>query len=654
MLKPANPNFPQNETAAREATSVAPAETRDHVSPPEPGVMRLHDKPDDRSDASQPDHRPGANQPDDRPDTNQPNRAYAQTVRGQVQRVRLDLLARENERLDRQIQQLVEQQKEQSDKDRLWRQHWETQTEQERQQLEQERRLRAQEQKQREQDLQMLEQERRLREQEQMRHARQLQKIEQERQLHKQERQESKHLEARLQELGAQVDRLNSDLARQVEAVASAKPDAGLRDTVKPLLLAVIEMLGDSDQVPADAAAALLKAHGTGRDQADTPSGTGAEPQSAVAQATPLPRELSGPARPLDTGRKPEADGARPGADLASRPPAPGAQSIDHLASAAKTEGSAASSPGSFGSSSEAMARPAPSTTPPTGTPAAAKTASLPERKAGVPAGGRSSDIILSQPANLLSAAAGVKPETLPESLDEDISFAPEKSSLDDEVAIEIARLLRPQDSEQDSEALSLNPEPAEKTEPEPAASQTEAAGAPLLLGTSQTPALDAAPVTPPATTAGPPETAAPKIPATPVAEHGSAGKTAPPEPVEAAALAPDEPGKPAAPETTPGKSAVAPPASAPRPVPAEAMEREPLPKCLTERWDDQESSGTVGGSSPLDDPRRDRSSFRWPFRRLRSTIEHDQAMEAMEKNGSRTPDGSTGSRPAGRDKPTR
>ncbi len=556
MLKPANPNLPQDHSAARETAPEAPAgtaQTGDPAAPRAAETAPLHDIADSRSDP------------------NKANRPYAQTVRGQVQRVRLDLLARENERLDRQIQQLCEQQKEQGDKDHLWRQQWETQREQERRALELEH--------------QELEQERRLREEEHKQHARELQKIEQERQLHEREHKQREELEAQLKQLGAQVDRLNSDLIRQAEEVTAAKATPELRDTVKPLLLAVLELLGDSDQVSADAAAALIKVHDTGQSQANTPGDATMSPRTPDATTAPpsAGERLLGKASTRDPVRKPEQTDADQ-AVLGN--PRPAAESTPWAEAPAKN---------------------------------------VPAR---VPA----------------AAAVRPKPSVLPESLDDDFSDVQEKSSLEDEVAIEIARLLKPQDSEADAERLSLDPKPDEQ--------EAAAKDAPLLLGTSKTPELDAAGTRLPA-----PSPAA-AAPAAPAAKQGFGGTAAPTEPAKADTPEPDKAAATALVEArgaeTRGEDAEsAPSAHAPQPVPAEAMEKEPLPKCLTERWDDAEDSGATGKSNPLDDLRRDKSSFRWPFRRVRSTIEQNQAMAAIEQDKSRTPGASTDQKKPGSSKQT-
>ena len=558
MLKPANPNLPQDPTAARETAPEAPAgtaQTGDPAAPRAAETAPLHNIADSRSDP------------------NKANRPYAQTVRGQVQRVRLDLLARENERLDRQIQQLCEQQKEQGDKDLLWRQQWETQREQERRALELER--------------QKLEQERRLREAEHKQHARELQSIEQERQLHEREHKQREELEAQLKQLGAQVDRLNTDLIRRAEEVTAAKATPELRDTVKPLLLAVLELLGDSDQVSADAAAALIKVHDTGQSQVNTPGDATMSPRNSDASAAPpsAGERLLGKASTRDPVQKPEQTDAD--------------QAV-------------------LGTS-----RPAAESTPWAGPPAKNVAARVPA-----------------------AAAVRSKLPLLPESLDDDFSAVQEKSSLEDEVAIEIARLLKPQDSEADAETLSLDPKPDEQ--------EAAAKDAPLLLGTSKTPELDAAGTRPPA----PSPAAASKAPAAPAAKQGFGGTAAPTEPAKADTPEPDKAAATALVEArgaeTRGEDAEsAPSAHAPQPVPAEAMEKEPLPKCLTERWDDAEDSGAAGKSNPLDVLRRDKSSFRWPFRRVRSTMEQDQAMAAIEQDESRTPGASTDQKKPGSSKQT-
>ena len=148
-----------------------------------------------------------------------PNRPHANTVRGQIQRVRLDLLARENERLDHQLRELRQQQKDYQEKDSAWREGW----------------------------------------------------------------------QKRLVDLSQQVDRLIADAEAAREAQSEQDDGPELRDTVKPLLLAVLEMLDDPegqgrpggpDTARAMARAAKPIAHARGRPA----GGTAAEAFAAGAE----------------------------------------------------------------------------------------------------------------------------------------------------------------------------------------------------------------------------------------------------------------------------------------------------------------------------------------------------------------------------------
>jgi hypothetical protein len=172
-----------------------------------------------------------------------------------------------------------------------------------------------------------------------------------------------------------------------------------------------------------------------------------------------------------------------------------------------------------------------------------------------------------------------------------------EKSSLDDEVAIEIARLLLPK--ELDDERPSEEPE-----------------SSPLLLGTSETPAVPSEPNTETARRAK-------------EDSEESVAKSKPPA---------ERTSKPGESPTSPRQSRISEvaqaaklPRRAQHETPDETPQNDPLPKCLTERWDDSGDGTSKGEAAGHLDESRDKSAFRWPFRRLRATLDHDHAMAALQ-----------------------
>ena len=92
MLKPSSPSPETEDPAGGEADGTDTAKSQGGTASRDAKVPRRYEVPE--ADAL----------------SELPNRPHAQTVRGQIQRVRLDLLARENERLDHQLRELRQQQ----------------------------------------------------------------------------------------------------------------------------------------------------------------------------------------------------------------------------------------------------------------------------------------------------------------------------------------------------------------------------------------------------------------------------------------------------------------------------------------------------------------------------------------------------------------
>ena len=564
MLKPANPNLDSGATPSRQA---APAATQaEKAALADPEVTPLHGAAESQA----------GNAPSNRP--------YAQTVRGQIQRVRLDLLARENERLDHQVHQLLEQQR----------------------------------------DL--------------------LQRLEGQTQEHQRDRQRREHSELKLAELSARLERVTGELSRQADEVAAVKAGPELRDTVKPLLLAVLEMLGDSDQMPAGAAAALLKGQAapSSRPPAEPIAAMGPRTPEAPVAATPTAAPKA-PAEPTQAQAVPQpvrsappaagpASQARPSAaqipgQIPGRPPAatPGPRPVaptGQSAAAASAQAGTAVSPPSI--QSQASGRPqASGPRPASVTPGAGR----PQTAAASPARDEVSGKVLTAttskspegapkapvnapantpanppanaPANApaKTAAATTTPHAILDAVESEVSGSGEKPSLDDEVAIEIARLLMPKE---------LDDEP----------SSEEPKSTPLLLGTSETPAVPSEPNTEPARRdkQDPEESVVRSMP--------PAKRTSKPG---------ESPASPSRSRISEVSQAAKLPRRAHYDTPDETLQNDPLPKCLTERWDDSGDGRTKGEAAGHPDGPRDKNAFRWPFRRLRAAMDHDHAMAALQ-----------------------
>ena len=74
--------------------------------------------------------------------------------------------------------------------------------------------------------------------------------------------------------------------------------------------------------------------------------------------------------------------------------------------------------------------------------------------------------------------------------------------------------------------------------------------------------------------------------------------------------------------------------AVATRPAQREAPTDQPesLPKCLTERWERDPEAGAEWNDGAEAGAARDKGAFRWPFRRLRATIDQDHAADRAEE----------------------
>jgi hypothetical protein len=208
-----------------------------------------------------------------------------------------------------------------------------------------------------------------------------------------------------------------------------------------------------------------------------------------------------------------------------------------------------------------------------------------------------------SAPANALAkkAAATATPRAILNAVENEVSGSGEKSSLDDEVAIEIARLLLPK--ELDDEPPSREPE-----------------SSPLLLGTSETPA----------------------VPSEPNPETAQRAKEDSEESVARSKPPAEGTSKPGGSRTSPIQSRISEvsqaaklPRRAQSDTPGDTLDEtpqnDPLPKCLTERWDDSGDGASKGEAAGHPDGSRDKNAFRWPFRRLRATMDHDHAMAAVQ-----------------------
>ena len=551
MLKPSSP-IPQTETPANAGGLDAAPPQGDTVSGG-PKAPRRYEVPE--ADAL----------------SELPIRPHANTVRGQIQRVRLDLLARENERLDHQLREVREQQKEYQEKDSAWREGW----------------------------------------------------------------------QKRLLDLSEQVDHLitEAEAAREAEPEQDEGPE--LRDTVKPLLLAVLEMLDDTD--------------GQGRPaRPDT-----ARPAKPIALERPEPPAALQPP-PVQTAPAAPPAIAEPDQPIAVRPAAPVPDEAEDPSPTAEATGL-----GPLADQALRQSRPSLATI--------GRMESwdpvVPAPQADVP------DISPPQPVEDGEPVAAKEPsgpepgqQALNDTGHRDIFDRAQESSLDDEntgddMAIEIARLLLPQgdagvddtgadntgaddagaDDTGADDDLALEPQAeAEKavprTAPEPQDNLPEEADhlpGTLELGTNETPELLVPEPKPePAVAEAPkPKTAQPSLVEDPqpkppqrregvpsrFAASGLGGAAADSKPVAG--------GQPRAggdAKASDSGSPVRPPHPEPEPEPE--IPTEPLPRCLTERWEDEGSDPLASSARGQPAQRRDTGSYRWPFRRLRATIDHDHA----------------------------
>jgi hypothetical protein len=498
--------------------------------------------------------------PDDRPDPAPATRAggpatQEQPVRDQVQRVRLDLLARETERLDLVLEQILEQQKE--------------------------------------------------------------------------DRQLREGLQGELANLCQRVDTL---IAGNESAAPDGAEAADLRDTVKPLLQAVMQMLDGPTPKPAAPRVSMEPA------QAPRPPTRPVQPRQPAAGP-----EQKSPAAPRITAdpMQPSASTARPAgtADTArrTRPAAlsgePQAQSevtpIDDVEARAMALHKAlarldmASRPTARTQPRHPGPAPAPKAAMPRSGPSAALAGPAPGTRAeSLPGDGPAQKGVLSKapeiaPKREARPALGLPtPKPEPDSTDD-----AEDSLGAEDPTIEIARLLRPVEARTEARAAEVTtgrrPEP---TAPPPAsrtAGQSE-----LLLGTSETPEIAGRPARPserPGPGDGPVKQAgAGQAPMASGAMRPAADASAPDRPASVTSSPPvagQDRGAPAGtrlPEKDTALQGGGPPSGLDDAEPAGPA----LPRCLTEPWDDAD-----GDLSWLQ-AGQDKSSRRWPFRRARSTGE--------------------------------
>jgi hypothetical protein len=247
-------------------------------------------------------------------------------------------------------------------------------------------------------------------------------------------------------------------------------------------------------------------------------------------------------------------------------------------------------------------------------------------------------------------------------------SFSPDDESAGDDMAIEIARLLLPQGDSGDNDDLLFEPVPAPEPEPKAAVAKDDTQEAPqpqddlpdevdqsgetLVLGTDETPQIAhpepaAVEITKPkATEASPFEDwraksqhrgtgASSKFAASgldrPMARRKPASGEQPVVGEDADASEPGSRAQPLHRESEPR----------PDPEPEPDVPTEPLPRCLTERWEDADTASSERGQPAQP---RDKGTYRWPFRRLRATIDHDHAHadSETEPNALRRPRGNT------------
>ena len=549
MLNFANSTLTETNDSTADATGSDAETPRDGG----PEVTPLFTAPDDRSGQAPPESGGGPATQD-------------QPVRDQVQRIRLDLLARETERLDRRLEQILDQQRE--------------------------------------------------------------------------DRQQREGLQGELANLCRRVDKLI--VMKESEEGGGGEAGADLRDTVKPLLQAVLQMLDGPLQksapqsgsvAPAQAPQPPVKTDETR--QQDTGAGPRAPaPQTVTAR---YPQPSASTARPAGTAATPQPPPERPQV----HPDAPPIGDVEATAAALHN----ALSRLDLATKSAARARtadPNQAAAPNAAThrqdPAVAGSATRAGPAAPVPGDGPAQERVVFKVPPMVR-----QPETRPGPQKPPSKAAPDNlGDTDDSLGIEdptieIARLLRPVNARTEAKPVGRQPEPRPRPPepaarpPEPSARPLEATARPpeatarhperrragesepLQLGTPETPEIIERPERLPHKP-GPGDVPAER-PVAAQAPMKSGGV-----PPAGDARAPDR----SAPATTGGQGTVA--ASTTQSAGTDPASRgitppsglespcEALPKCLTEPWDDAESGRRQAG--------QDKSPRRWPFRRTRSTGE--------------------------------
>ncbi len=521
MLNFANSTVTETEDSTANATGPDAETPRDGG----PEVTPLFTAPDDRPGRAPPESGGGPATQD-------------QPVRDQVQRIRLDLLARETERLDRRLEQILDQQKE--------------------------------------------------------------------------DRQQREGLQGELANLCRRVDKLI--VMKESEDGGGGEAGADLRDTVKPLLQAVLQMLDGPAQKPPPASGSVAPAQAP-LSPVDTAEprqqdiGAGPRAPAPQTETARYPQPSASTARPTDTAATPQP----PPGDPQVHPGAPQIGDVEATAAALQN----ALSRLDLATKSAARARTAdpnrasaPNAAMHRQDPAPAAPVTRSEPAAPVPGDDPAQKRVISKvPPTARQPETRLGPQKPPSKAMPDTLDDTEDSLGIEDPAIEIARLLRPVNARSEASPVGRRPEPAARSPERRRAGESE----PLQLGTAETPEIIERPARLPHRPGPGDEPAERPVAAQSAAKSGGV-------PPAADARAPDRPAPTAA--GAPG-TGMAPRA---RPVGADPVSRgitspsapespcEALPRCLTEPWDDADSGRWQAG--------QDKSPRRWPFRRARPTGE--------------------------------
>lgn len=533
MLNFANTTLSEDQENTPDATGARPGSARDDGSEVTP-LFTPGDGGSSGAPAEQ-DHQPAMSD---------------KAVREQVQRVRLDLLARETERLNRRLSQILEQQ------------------------------------------------------------------------------QEDRQLRDRLQaEVGNLCQRVDQLIAGAGSGAGADGSGADLRTTVKPLLQAVLDMLdGPVRKAPGETAATRLpreapppRAAAPSRPDSASRAAEAATRSSPSADALPL-STVSGPAAggaPRQQPSPAEAAPIRPSSGVPPKGPNRSAEEVEARAVALQR----ALSRLEQASRASAPARPPQPPSDPSA--AAAPPSARPDpggAPAGVPSGSAARPTPGGEPTTEERLSRTPAPTARPDMPPMPERPVPEPKPGDDidnsmgaeDPAIEIARLLRPVDAKSQAKSPDQWPDgPSRRAVPPPAAQRPTQPE--LLLGTNETPEV------------GEPD----RRPPPPAAKPGPSGGSGVRQRLMQSAVARRATGtiaqdraapKPSGPgRCGPDGSAVPPAgfadgeAESPSASPFSGSDAEPLPRCLTEPWDDLET-----GPGALRDG-QDKGARRWPFRRGRS-----------------------------------